>query len=211
MMKRIFLIFALVLNAVMFQSNSLWAQTYTKPCTDKALYKKARAWVRSGVWRNGFDASPDKSVNVVDFYEQYQKNTAQWDSLFKWMATHDLEQIKAGSHPIDGTTMKVSVEDSENETLEKRGSESHYHHIDFQYVVKGIERFGIIEHETSTPNCKYQPDVIHYNYALSKTRFYDSNPKKFFLFFPSDWHIAKVKTDKSDQKIRVLVVKVDYK
>ena len=106
--------------------------------------------------------------------------------------------------------MVVSVEDSRNEALEKRRSESHYHHIDFQYVVKGTERFGIIEHLTSKPNCEYKPDVIHYDYEVGKARFYDSTPDKFFLFFPSDWHIAKVKTELEDQDIRVIVVKLDY-
>jgi len=105
----------------------------------------------------------------------------------------------------------VSVEDSKNEPLEKRRSESHNKHIDFQYVVKGTERFGVIDHYTSTPNCKYRPDVIHYDYAPQKARFFDSNPGEFFIFFPRDWHIAKVATDGEDQTIRVIVIKVDYK
>ena len=105
----------------------------------------------------------------------------------------------------------VSVEDSKNEPLEKRRSESHNKHIDFQFVVKGTERFGVIDHYTSTPNCKYRPDVIHYDYAPQKARFYDSNPGEFFIFFPRDWHIAKVATDGEDQTIRVIVIKVDYK
>ena len=98
-----------------------------------------------------------------------------------------------------------------NGELDKRQSESHYHHIDFQFVVKGVERFGIIDHYTSKPNCKYRPDVIHYDYNLGKARFYDSTPRKFFIFFPSDWHIAKVNTPiTADQNIRVVVVKMDY-
>ena len=77
--------------------------------------------------------------------------------------------------------------------------------------MKGTERFGVIDHYTSTPNCKYRPDVIHYDYAPLKARFYDSNPGEFFIFFPRDWHIAKVATDGEDQTIRVIVIKVDYK
>ena len=107
-------------------------------------------------------------------------------------------------------TPVASVEDSENQELSKRKSESHYNHIDFQYVVKGTERFGIIEHLSSKENCEYKPDVMHYDYDKSLTRFYDSSPNKFFLFFPDDWHIAKVKTDKADQAIRVIVFKLDY-
>ena len=186
---------------------------YTQYYGDKPeLIKEAKAWAESGIWRNGFDkAKPHSSVNLVDFYLQYQKNPQQWQALFDYLAKTDLLSIPKGKHKIPGSDLVVSVEDSKNEPLEKRRSESHNKHIDFQYVVKGTERFGVIDHYTSTPNCKYRPDVIHYDYAPQKVRFYDSNPGEFFIFFPRDWHIAKVATDGEDQTIRVIVIKVDYK
>lgn len=186
---------------------------YTQYYGDKPeLIKEAIAWAESGIWRNGFDkAKPHSSVNLVDFYLQYQKNPQQWQALFDYLAKTDLLSIPKGKHKIPGSDLVVSVEDSKNEPLEKRRSESHHKHIDFQYVVKGTERFGIIDHYSSTPNCKYRPDVIHYDYDRQKARFYDSNPGEFFIFFPRDWHIAKVATDGEDQTIRVIVIKVDYK
>lgn len=184
---------------------------YTRQCDDKSVVEKSRQWIESGIWRNGFDkADPHESVNAVDFYEQYSKNKEQWDAMFKWLAETDLLEIPGGKHPIEGTSLVVSVEDSENRPLEKSRTESHRQKIDFQYTVKGTERFGIIDHETSTPNCEYRPDVIRYDYEVDKTRFYDSTPDKFFLFFPEDWHIAKVANDTDDQTIRVIVVKIDY-
>ena len=186
---------------------------YTQYYGDKPeLIKEAMAWAESGIWRNGFDkAKPHHSVNLVDFYLQYQKNPQQWQALFDYLAKTDLLSIPKGKHKIPGSALVVSVEDSKNEPLEKRRSESHNKHIDFQFVVKGTERFGVIDHYSSTPNCKYRPDVIHYDYVPQKARFYDSNPGEFFIFFPRDWHIAKVATDGEDQTIRVIVIKVDYK
>lgn len=184
---------------------------YTKYFADVQLQKNAKIWMESGTWRNGFmKASPFKDINCVDFYIQYEKNKPQWDAAFEWLAKTDLLAIEKGKHPIEGTSLVASVEDSENRPLEKSQSESHYHKIDLQYCVKGIERFGIIDHYTSKPNCKYRPDVIHYDYELSKTRFYDSTPNEFFLFFPGDWHIAKINNDTNDQVIRVIVIKIDY-
>lgn len=186
---------------------------YTQYYGDKPeLIKEAKAWAESGIWRNGFDkAKPHSSVNLVDFYLQYQKNPQQWQALFDYLAKTDLLSIPKGKHKIPDSDLVVSVEDSKNEPQEKRRSESHNKHIDFQYVVKGTERFGVIDHYTSTPNCKYRPDVIHYDYAPQKARFFDSTPGEFFIFFPRDWHIAKVATDGEDQTIRVIVIKVDYK
>lgn len=206
MKKTVFFFISLIIPAMICAQG-----VYTKECIDKAFVRKAGKWAMKGEWRNGFTAaSPDISVNIAEFYTQYCKNRGQWDAMFRWLASADLEGMPKGKYPIEGTTLVVSVEDSRNSELEKRKSESHYHHIDFQYVVKGTERFGIIDHETSRPNCEYKPDVIHYDYDVNKTRFYDSAKDRFFIFFPSDWHIAKVKTDLEDQEIRVIVVKLDY-
>lgn len=184
---------------------------YTREYSDKALVKKAQKWFRKGEWRQGFNkADAHPSVNIVEFYRQYQKNPDQWQAMFRWLQQTDLTAIPKGKHPIPGTTLTASVEDSENGPLEKRQSESHFHHIDFQWCVKGIERFGIIDHLTSKPNCAWRDDVVHYTYDQKRALFHDSNPAEFFIFFPGDWHIAKVANDTPDQTIRVIVVKVDY-
>ena len=206
-MKRLLFILSLVCLQWSFAN----AQTYTKEFNNPRLEKKAAKWLKKGKWRNGFvKAGPDASVNATDFYLQYQRNPAQWEALFRWIAETDLLTIPKGKHPIEGTTLVASVEDSKNGPLAKRQSESHYHHIDFQYVVKGVERFGLIDHDSSTPNCEWREDVIHYDYAVDKARFIDSSPDRFFIFFPGDWHIAKIENDTDQQDIRVIVIKVDY-
>lgn len=175
------------------------------------LCRQAKQWGCENAWRGDFvKAKPHESVNMVDFYVQYQKNPQQWKALFRFLASTDLLAIPKGKHPIPGSNLVVSVEDSKNQPLEKRRAESHHHHIDFQYVVKGMERFGLIDHYTSKTNDRYRPDVVHYDYDASKARFYDSNPGEFFIFFPRDWHIAKVANDTDNQEIRVIVVKLDY-
>lgn len=200
----------LLLLAVVSKVEAVNGGYYTKEYS-KAEVKKARKWLKSGEWRQGFTAADaDKSVNVAEFYNQYNKNPEQWKALFKWLAKTDLLKISGGRHQIEGTKLVASVEDDKNGELSTRQSESHYHHIDFQYVVKGTERFGLIDHKTSKPSTKYRPDVIHYDYKPEMTKFVDSRPDRFLIFFPCDWHIAKVKTDKADQNIRVVVIKVDY-
>ena len=185
---------------------------YTREYNDKKLLKTAKKWLKKGEWRQGFEAAdPHESVNIVDFYLQYQRNPEQWTALFKYLANTDLLALEKGKHAIPGSNLSISVEDSENGPLEKRNSESHYNNIDFQYCVKGTERFGIIDHVTSTPKDKYKKDVIHYNYDKERALFYDSTPDKFFIFFPGDWHIAKVNNDTEDQVIRVCVIKVEWK
>lgn len=187
---------------------------YTQYYADKALIAKAESWLKNGEWRNGYEgAAPHFSTNAVDFYLQYHKNQQQWEALFKWLAKTDLTALPKGKNKIEGSNLVASVEDDHNGPLETKQSESHNRKIDFQFVVKGVEKFGIIDHYTSKPNCKYRPDVIHYDYDVDKAKFYLSSPNEFFLFFPRDWHIAKINNDlglPEGENIRVVVVKVDY-
>ena len=173
----------------------------------------ARTWMKKGEWANGFKkAKAHKTLDINQFYSQYKKNTAQWNTLFSWLRDTDLLTIPKGKHPIPGSTLVASVEDSENGPLEKRNTESHRKKIDFMIVVKGTEGFALLDHESSTVSQPYneQKDVMRYNYVKEKANFFNVKSGQFVIFFPSDWHIAKVQTKKKDQTIRVIVVKMDY-
>ena len=173
----------------------------------------ARTWMKKGEWTNGFKkAKPHKTLNIDEFYSQYQKNPDQWNTLFRWLRDTDLLTIPKGKHPIPGSTLVASVEDSENGPLDKRNTESHRKKSDFMVVVKGTEGFALLDHESSTVSQPYNDikDVMRYKYVKEKTNSFNVKSGQFVIFFPSDWHIAKVQTKKKDQTIRVIVVKMDY-
>lgn len=175
--------------------------------------KDASQWLKQGLWRNGFKkANPHKTLNATEFHAQYSKNRQQWETLFQWLRDTDLQAIPKGKHPIPNSTLTASVEDSQNQPLEKRNTESHKKKIDFQLVVRGTEGFALLDHESSTVSVPYdeKKDVMRYTYDPSKTHFFNVRAGQFVIFFPSDWHIAKVATKKKDQNIRVIVVKMDY-
>ncbi len=173
----------------------------------------ARQWLKQGEWRCGFTyGKPHKTVNLDEFRSQYQKNPQQWETLFHWLRDTDLQSIPKGKYPIPNSTLVASVEDSENQPLEKRNTESHRRKIDFQLVVRGTEGFALLDHFSSTIKTPYddKKDVIRYNYVKDDTHFFNVKGGQFVIFFPSDWHIAKVQTKKKDQTIRVIVVKMEY-
>jgi len=200
---------------VIFVSVMANAQTYTNEYP-KELTRLAEKWVKKGEWRNGFTkASPAPTVNLVEFYIQYQRNPKQWQALFKWLQDTDLLTIPAGRTPIPGTTLTVSVEDGDNwcsqdNLREGKGSESHYQKIDFMYVVSGTEGFCRLDHETSRLLADYKPDRLEYAFEYDRLQQFTSIPGTFNIMFPCDWHVAKVKTTADSQRLRVLVIKVDY-
>lgn len=202
------------LFAAIMGAQQISAQTYTNNYP-KALDKIAAKWMKKGEWKNGFTkAVPAPTVNVTEFYIQYHKNPQQWKALFEWLENTDLLTIPGGRQTIPGTSLTVSVEDSENwcsdaDLKDGKGSESHWEKIDFMYVVKGKEGFCRLDHETSTPKAPYKPDRLEYIFDSNRLQRFESIESTFNIFFPCDWHIAKVKTSEDSQKLRVLVVKMN--
>ena len=209
-MKKLFIALALLM------AMQVGAQTYTNEYP-KEMTRLAQKWVKSGAWRNGFTkASPAPTVNPVEFYIQYHRNPTQWAALFKWLQETDLLAIPSGSIPIPGTSLVVKVQDDDNwcsqdDLRNGKGSESHYQKIDFMYVVSGTEGFCLLDHETSRPLADYKPDRLEYAFEYDRLQQFTSIPGTFNIMFPCDWHVAKVKTDAESQRLRVLVIKVDYK
>ncbi|MBR6196090.1 MAG: YhcH/YjgK/YiaL family protein [Bacteroidaceae bacterium] len=203
--------------ALAMASIAINAQTYTNEYP-KDIQKLAAKWVKKGEWKNGFTkAVPAPSVNLVEFYIQYHRNPEEWKALFRWLQENDLLTVPAGRIPIEGTNLTVSVEDSENwcsqaDLKAGKGSESHHQKIDFMYVVHGTEGFARLDHDTSTAN-PYNADKDRKDYKFDANRLeqFNSIPGTFNIMFPCDWHVAKVKTQEASQKLRVLVIKVNYK
>lgn len=213
-MKRLISLTTLVIATWVFTLTTS-AQTYTNEYP-KELQKIAHKWVKKGEWKNGFTkAVPAPIVNEVEFYLQYNKNPEQWKQLFEWLQKTDLLALPSGKQPIPGTSLIVSVEDTENRyapaDLEAgKGSESHWQNIDVMYVVKGKEGFCRLDHDSSKPNIEYnlKKDRMEYQYDASKLEHFVSIEGTFNIMFPCDWHIAKVQTQESDQHLRVLVIKM---
>lgn len=183
------------------------------PLSGSVSKKQIKQWISSGEWRNGFKGNPDKHVNQKEFYVQYHKNKVQWDAAFQWLASTDLLNAKAGKLIIPGTSITASVQDGKNLPLKGHWTESHRRKIDFMYVVKGIEGFGLLDHASSHPNCEYdaKKDVLHYDFDESKLNRFAVHAGNFIICFPSDWHMPLLETKYKDQSFRVIVLKIDYK
>lgn len=213
-MKRLITLTTLVIATWVFSLTTA-AQTYTNEYP-KELQKIAHKWIKKGAWKNGFTkAVPAPVVNEVEFYLQYNKNPEPWKQLFEWLQKTDLLALPSGKQPIPGTSLIVSVEDTENRyapaDLEAgKGSESHWQNIDVMYVVRGKEGFCRLDHDTSKPNIEYnlKKDRMEYQYDATKLEHFESIEGTFNIMFPCDWHIAKVQTQESDQHLRVLVIKM---
>lgn len=214
-MKQITRRIAAMTFAALLIGGCVTAQTYTNHYP-KAVEKAAAKWAKQGQWKGSFTkAVPAPTVNLTEFCIQYSRNPKQWNELFKWLQETDLKALAPGKVPIGQTGLVASVEDGTNRHSDSdlkagKGSESHREKIDFMFVVDGIEGFALIDHDSATPLGDYKPDVEHYRYDAARLKRFESIPGAFNIMFPCDWHIAKVKTGKQNEHLKVIVVKMSY-
>ncbi len=205
MKKKLNLRFIVTLMVCMLSVSYMSAQQNAETVSCKT----AKKWCKSGEWRNGFKATPYKTTDLKEFYSQYHKNKALWDKLFTWLGSHNLETIEAGQYAVDGEHCFVKVSDVMTRPLDKCGIESHRRYIDLQYVAKGTERFGRIKNMSdATPKAPYKPDII--NYTSDKVKYMNSRPDIFFLFFPSNLHVAMGQAGAEPEQVRLIVAKIEY-
>lgn len=193
---------AKILNDLFTESNSADGKEWT--------LENARQWVEHKEWTNGLKAMPHPSTDVREFALQYHKNSELWDKTFHWLATHDLQNLPPGKYEVDGTRSFISIQDAQTQDASKRKIESHRRYIDLQYVVKGVERFGLTSAVDSEPITDYEPDKDNQFHQAKRIKYVESTPECFFLFFPHNYHQPLVKAGRKAQTVRVIVAKIEY-
>lgn len=179
---------------------------------------EAQAWFKKGKWRNGFKVKPYDHIDVQTFYEQYQKAPAMWDSIFAWLASAEPEKMEPSNNAMQWSHAYVKVLNQALRTPENCQWEQHRRTIDLQWDVTGSERY----HVTHSPEClvprneyNEKKDVQNFGWdkkkipAANECLVIDSDPKHFYLFFPTDIHQA-TGIGKQPCTPRKIVIKIDY-
>ena len=177
---------------------------------------EAQQWYKKGAWRQGWKVKPYDQMDVEVFYQQYQKHPAMYDSIFQWLRSIDPLKLEPGSGVVKWSHARANVQDLALRTPENTQWEQHQKAIDLQWVVTGSERLAITRDTTILePKNKYNPkkDVQNFKFKKAPTAeqyiLLDSEPKKFYLFFPSDIHECCGIARKAET-VRKIVVKIDY-
>lgn len=184
---------------------SACSNTNTNP--EKWSDEEVDAWFNKKEWLNGWDVSPDLSVNKRNMAIYYYKNPRHWDQAFQFLKTADLKNLPVGTQELEGKHLYVAV--SEYKAKEKADTryESHRKYIDIQYVIQGEEIIG----HTSLDNVKVvepyneEKDIAFYEYDGGD--YSTATPKNFFIFFPDDAHRPSISAGDTTM-VKKLVVKV---
>jgi YhcH/YjgK/YiaL family protein len=198
-MKKIVL-FSIVLFSLLNQAS---AQTSPVKPGNK---KEAKKWFKKKEWLGGLQLNPHKSVDVQEFYRQYNANKAYWDKAFAYLKEHDLKTLSKGKHDIDGENVYASVTENPSKSFDSTQWESHHNYIDIQYVIDGKELIGVEAVSKSTVTKPYDEKKDVANYSTGG-KIYSATPGTFFIFFPSDAHRPNI-TPGGNKMVKKIVIKV---
>ena len=181
-----------------------------KNSTDPSVWsdEKISKWYESKDYLNGWNVTPDESINKREFAIDYFNNKERWDKAFEYLRTTDLKNLEVKRHDIEGDNLFAIVSEYLTKNEEDAKFESHRKYADIQYVIIGSEKMSV------SPEAKKGEVLTPYDESkdlefmtVTESSDHIATPEKFFLFFPSDLHRPSVKVSENEQ-VKKVVVKV---
>lgn len=171
--------------------------------------ERAKSWIKSRVWDNGWSLSPDPSVDPVAFATQYTRNKALWDKAFLFLKEQNLSALPVGDYVIEAGRCWATVSEYVPKTADQANLESHERFIDLQYTLWGNEKMGLAETEAKVRMPYNEKRDVAF-YIPGKITYFATSADRFFLFFPGDKHQPSV-LNGQPVRSRKIVIKIEYK
>ena len=160
--------------------------------------------------KTDFTPQPDASISLTDLTEHYSKHPERWDIAFKFLIENELSELPLGRIDLNDDVF-INIAEYTTNNLEDSVYESHYKHIDIQYIIKGEEHIGVNRNipglEITKPYDEEKDYILYKNDGNGDMRY--ANPDNYFIFFPADAHMPNVKASENSL-VRKLVVKIKY-
>lgn len=133
-----------------------------------------------------------------------------FESGFKFLQKHSIEQLKDGKNEIDGDRLFALSMATEGKGQDKAVFETHRKYIDIQFTVSGCDTIGWDEQARCTPAPEgYNSDNDVEFYTDRPTLWIPVSSGRFAIFYPEDAH-APLGTDAFVHKI-VIKVAIDWR
>lgn len=143
----------------------------------------------------------------ISIAEKYNYLEEKFLCAYKWLAQTDMESIPAGSYPIKGDEVVANVQEYTTIRWEDGSFEAHDKYFDIQYIVRGMERFGVCKRDGLVEKERAEErDVIFYQEpAHSSSVFLEAGD--LIIVAPEDAHKPSCQADGPCQ-VKKVVVKV---
>jgi len=185
----------------------------TTSCSEKNINPakwsddEVNSWFDKKEWLEGWNISPDASVNKRNFAIYYHKNPRHWQQAFQFLKTANLKELPLGKQELEGEHLFISVAEYFGKQKSEVLFESHKKYVDIQYVIQGEEIMGLTTLDKVTVKDPYNEEKDIAFYDFDGGEYLKATPENFFLFFPEDVHRPSITTGDSIL-VKKIVVKV---
>jgi len=170
--------------------------------------EKLNKWFDKGEWLNGWNITPDGSINRKEFAISYFKNKERWDKAFTFLQSNDLSKLEIKRYEIDGDNVFAPVSEYLSKNEEDAKFEAHKKYIDIQYVISGVEQMSVAPYSAlDTISVPYDTAKEVEFMTVKESSHFKATQENFFIFFPSDIHRPGLKIGENTM-IKKIVVKV---
>jgi YhcH/YjgK/YiaL family protein len=181
-----------------------------KNSTDPAEWnaKQINKWFEKGEWLNGWQATPDSTINRKEFAISYFKHKERWNKAFAFFKDSNFATMEIKRYEIDDDNVFALLSEYLTKSEEEARYEAHQRYADIQYVASGKELIGIAP--LSAKNEILQPydstkDIMFL--SVNEIINHKATPDRFFIFFPDDAHRPGLR-DGDSTLVRKVVIKV---
>lgn len=126
-------------------------------------------------------------------------------TAFSFLKNTDFDTLADGKYDVDNKNVFAIVSEYTPKDVNECKPETHFEHIDIQYIISGEEQIGLVTRTTQTPVNEYpEKDVAFYK---TETTLHPFKKGMFGIFFPNDIHQPGVALN-GNSTVRKVVMKI---
>lgn len=143
----------------------------------------------------------------VDVAEKYNYLDDRFLAAYKWLKEQDLNSLAAGSYPIIGEDVVANVQEYDTLPVSEKKFETHDLYFDIQYLVRGVELFGICKRKgLKEKSSNLKKDVVFYE-TPKNYGYVILNEGDLMVVAPEDAHMPGCAAETS-MSVKKVVIKV---
>ena len=163
-------------------------------------------WLEGKQWLNGFQRTPDKTIDQQQLKAQYDANPQAWNKAFAYLKETNLATLATGKHVIDGENIFALVTQGPPKNPATAAWECHKNYIDIHCVILGREKNAIAPVTSATVTVPYD-FVKDIGFYTAKGKFNEAGTENFFVIFPGEAHCPGVKVE-GYKEVKKIVIKI---
>ena len=145
----------------------------------------------------------------IKLAKKYKYLNENFLKAYDWLESHDLNSLPAGKYEIEDGDVFANVQEYTTLPVDEKKFEAHDKFFDIQYLIEGVEFFGICDREgLKVKEAKPENDVLFFETPDTYSHVI-LHPDEFIVVAPEDAHMPGCCMDKpASAKKAVIKVRV---